>query len=197
MVNILIGVTGSVATIKLPLLIEQIKQEFQSAGSLSLRVVATHNAIHFIDKNSLPSDVLLYTDLDEWSSWTKRGDPVLHIELRKWADLMVISPLSANSLAKIVNGMCDNLLTCIVRAWDCEKPIIACPAMNTFMYQHPITALHLQQLVQLTNSQNLPVITVIPAISKSLMCGDQGVGAMAEVETIVQTIAQIIKTEKH
>jgi len=51
-------------------------------------------------------------------TWNKRGDPVLHIELRKWADAILVSPLSANTLAKISNGICDNLLTLIFRCWD-------------------------------------------------------------------------------
>lgn len=49
---------------------------------------------------------------------------MLHIELRKWADLLLIAPLSANSLAKIANGMADNLLTSVVRAWDYKKPLL-------------------------------------------------------------------------
>ncbi len=57
-------------------------------------------------------------DLDEETRWTKRGDPVLHIELRKWADALVIAPLSANTLAKISSGICDNLLTLVCRCWD-------------------------------------------------------------------------------
>lgn len=54
----------------------------------------------------------------EWELWKKRGDPVLHIELRKWADFLLVAPLSANSLAKISNGLCDNLLTLVCRAWE-------------------------------------------------------------------------------
>ena len=50
--------------------------------------------------------------------WSKRGDPVLHIELRRWADALVIAPLSANTLAKLSNGICDNLVTLICRCWD-------------------------------------------------------------------------------
>ncbi len=60
-------------------------------------------------------------DESDWRDWQKVGDPVLHIELRRWADIFVIAPLSANTLAKMANGMCDNLLTCIVRAWDFKK----------------------------------------------------------------------------
>lgn len=74
------------------------------------------------------------TDKDEWESWKLKGDKVLHIELRKWAHIMLIAPLSANSLAKISNGLCDNLLMSIVRAWDFNKPFIVAPAMNTYMY---------------------------------------------------------------
>ncbi len=52
------------------------------------------------------------------------GDPVLHIELRRWADVLVLAPLSANTLAKVAHGLCDNLLTCVVRAWDFAKPLL-------------------------------------------------------------------------
>jgi len=53
--------------------------------------------------------------------WKKRGDPVLHIELKKWADCLLIAPLSANTLAKLSNGLSDNLLTLICRAWSMKK----------------------------------------------------------------------------
>jgi hypothetical protein len=53
------------------------------------------------------------------------GDPVGHIELRNWADGAVVAPASANTLAKMAGGLCDNLLTCIVRAWDFRKPLLA------------------------------------------------------------------------
>ena len=60
----------------------------------------------------------IYGDKDEWKQPWIRGASILHIELRRWADLMVIAPLSANTMAKIVGGMCDNLLLATVRAWD-------------------------------------------------------------------------------
>ncbi len=63
-------------------------------------------------------------DENDWQSWRAVGDEVLHIELRRWADVLVIAPLSANTLAKAANGLCDNLLTCVVRAWDWQKPLL-------------------------------------------------------------------------
>jgi hypothetical protein len=63
-------------------------------------------------------------DEDEWRQWAAVGDPVVHIELRRWADALVIAPLSANTLAKAAGGLCDNLLTCAVRAWDFGRPLV-------------------------------------------------------------------------
>ena len=60
----------------------------------------------------------IYLDSDEWKQPWVRGANILHIELRRWADLMVIAPLSANTMAKLVGGLCDNLLLATVRAWD-------------------------------------------------------------------------------
>ena len=69
-----------------------------------------------------------------------RSDPVLHIDLVKIASITLIAPLSANTLGKIANGLADNLLTCVVRAWNYKtKPMIVAPAMNTQMFENPIT----------------------------------------------------------
>ncbi|XP_075168030.1 phosphopantothenoylcysteine decarboxylase [Haematobia irritans] len=178
--NILIACTGSVATIKLPVLIEKL-QTLQSEFIINIKIIVTNHAKHFIDASLLPNDIELLDDNSEWQAWTKRGDPVLHIDLGKWADLMVIAPLSANSLAKIAAGLCDNILLCVVRAWDFNKKLLFCPAMNTRMYDHPATAEHITKLKSWGYHE-------IPTISKTLMCGDTGNGAMAEVDTIVDHI---------
>ncbi|XP_074615709.1 phosphopantothenoylcysteine decarboxylase-like isoform X2 [Acropora palmata] len=114
-------------------------------------------------------------------TWSSMKDPILHIELRRWADLMVIAPLDANTMAKISCGLCDNLLTCTIRAWDVKKPLLFCPAMNTFMWEHPITSVQVKQLIHMG-------YTHIPPIKKTLACGDTGVGAMAEVPIIVSHV---------
>jgi phosphopantothenoylcysteine decarboxylase len=91
---------------------------------------------------------------------------------------MLIAPLSANTLAKMAHGQCDNLLTCVARAWDFAHPLIVAPAMNTLMWTHPFTEQHLSTLRSLG-------VVVIPPISKVLACGDIGAGAMASVDEIV------------
>ncbi|KRT81246.1 hypothetical protein AMK59_4959 [Oryctes borbonicus] len=139
---------------------------------------------HFCDIKELPTEIKVYDDNNEWTMWQKRGDPVLHIELGKWADIFIIAPIDANSLAKIANGLCDNLLTCTARAWETSKPLILCPAMNTKMYNHPITDVHLNLLKSWGYH-------IIPVIEKTLMCGDTGVGAMADVKTIVDYLINI------
>ncbi|RYP01532.1 hypothetical protein DL766_000166 [Monosporascus sp. MC13-8B] len=68
--------------------------------------------------STLPNVDGVYGDTDEWREPWTRGNAILHIELRRWADILVIAPLSANALAKIVNGMADSILTSVVRAWD-------------------------------------------------------------------------------
>ena len=97
---------------------------------------------------------------------------------------MLIAPLTANTLAKIVNGLCDNLLTSTVRALG-EKPLILAPAMNTRMWENPLTARQLEEIKRFYR------VTVIPPIAKRLADGDTGMGALAEDPTIIKTLDEI------
>ncbi|NXX79040.1 COAC decarboxylase, partial [Urocolius indicus] len=180
--HVLVGVTGSVAALKLPLLVA----ELLKITRVEVQVVTTERAKHFCNPQEIP--VTLYSDEDEWQMWKGRSDPVLHIELRRWADLMVVAPLDANTLAKLANGICDNLLTCVIRAWDLSKPLLFCPAMNTAMWEHPITARQVEQLKGFGYRE-------IPCVVKKLVCGDEGRGAMAEVWTIVESVKRILEEQ--
>ncbi|XP_060030195.1 phosphopantothenoylcysteine decarboxylase isoform X2 [Erinaceus europaeus] len=154
--RILVGVTGSVAALKLPLLVSKLldipgllsRDDTRLWAVLGQRVevavVSTERAKHFYSSQDIP--VTLYSDADEWEMWKRRSDPVLHIELRRWADLMLVAPLDANTLGKVASGICDNLLTCVLRAWDRSKPLLFCLAMNTAMWEHPLTAQQRDQL---------------------------------------------------
>ncbi|MFH4975218.1 hypothetical protein AB6A40_001927 [Gnathostoma spinigerum] len=182
--HLLIAVTGSVATIKLEELISELHR-FSPPDRLVIRIIATQNAKRFIPQTALNQTI--YYDDDEWNMFKVRGDPVLHIELRKWADAMLIAPLDANSLAKIANGLCDNLVTSVVRAWDPRKPLHFAPAMNTAMWENPLTYQHRKILKELLQYKE------IPPIEKELMCGDLGYGAMATVQMIASIIASDVK----
>nr|XP_056722033.1 phosphopantothenoylcysteine decarboxylase [Euleptes europaea] len=178
-IHVLVGVTGSVAALKLPLVVT----ELLKIPGVEVQVVTTERAKHFYNPQELP--VTLFGDADEWQLWKGRSDPVLHIDLRRWADLMLVAPLDANTLAKIAGGICDNLLTCIIRAWDLSKPLLFCPAMNTAMWEHPITARQIEQMKSFGYVE-------IPCIVKKLVCGDEGRGAMAEVPTIVEKVKTVL-----
>lgn len=150
MVNVLLLVTGSVAAIKIGLLLDEI-HKIGASLPIHIRIVASTHALHFIERaqpSQQPIPSTIYTDAQEWSLWNKAEDDVLHISLRRWADCVLIAPLDANTLAKLANGMADNLLTCVMRAWDMQekKPVLVCPAMNTAMWNHPITKQQLQVL---------------------------------------------------
>lgn len=179
--HILLAASGSVAAIKFGNLCRAFSEWAE------VRAVVTSASLNFIDRASIPSDVVVYTDEDEWSSWQRIGDGVLHIELRRWADIMVIAPLSANTLGKIAGGLCDNLLTCVVRAWDYDKAMFVAPSMNTYMWTNPFTERHLMTLDEIG-------ITLIPPVTKRLACGDYGNGAMAEPSHIYATVRLFYET---
>ena len=196
--NLLIAISGSVATVKIPQLINLLDIEFKN-NNLNIRLVFTKSSLHFYKiasnynveswdnyQNILNSKnmIEIYRDQDEWQSYNTVGNKVLHIEMVKWADIFLIAPLSANTLAKISNGLCDNLLTCIARAWDYSKPMIVCPAMNTNMWNHLITKKHIELLKQFGN------VIVVSPIVKKLACGDIGNGAMASLNDIVNIVVK-------
>lgn len=214
MANVLLGVTGSVAAIHTPLLFAELKQ----AGH-DVRVVATQASLYFFDPAFTsgtgrrdPATVVL--DEDEWPGRLQgqryeRGDQVVHIELRRWADLFLIAPLDANTLAKFACGLCDNCLTCVWRAWDRSRPALLAPAMNTLMWQNPLTRRHLRQIAEDSGTGPAPDdrdlaglvewinqtggrLHIVAPISKRLACDDVGLGALAERAEIVAAVERML-----
>ncbi|KAG5662574.1 hypothetical protein KAF25_004992 [Fusarium avenaceum] len=199
--HILLAASGSVATIKLVQIINGLKAQH----NISIRLILTQSASQFLAGQSLEQPTVdqvsrlphvdaVYTDANEWAQPWKRNAPILHIELRRWADVLVIAPLSANTMAKIVNGLCDNLLTSVVRAWDVtgsidgvKKKIIVAPAMNTAMWNHPVTKTQMRVLEEEWGGEN-GWFEVLRPVSKNLACGDVGSGAMVPWEQIVEEI---------
>mmetsp|Transcript_42897 Transcript_42897/g.103777 ORF Transcript_42897/g.103777 Transcript_42897/m.103777 type:complete len:119 (-) Transcript_42897:62-418(-) len=109
---------------------------------------------------------------------------------------MLIAPLSAHTLAKLAHGFCDDTVSCVVRAWDFGhgirpgKPLFLAPAMNTAMWQHPLTT---QQLETIRGFWNVPRdsgngIKIVEPQEKKLACGEIGNGALASVDVIIETV---------
>jgi phosphopantothenoylcysteine decarboxylase len=209
MANVLLGVTGSVAAVRVPALFDAL-----TAAGHSVKVVATSAATYFFDPVPLRAEGLLILDEDEWPGRAdgesyQRGDEVPHIELRKWADIFAIAPLDANTLAKLAVGLCDNCLTCVWRAWNTARPVVFAPAMNTLMWQHPFTRRHLRSLAADAGAGHIPAhladdtliqqindrsqsLRIVSPIAKALACGDTGIGAMAEVPEIVTAVQTML-----
>ncbi|KAK5095622.1 hypothetical protein LTS08_008015 [Lithohypha guttulata] len=209
-VHILLAASGSVATIKLPL----IAQALARYENVSIRIIMTENARNFLQGQAeeqphldslvkVPGIDGIYFDPDEWSKPWVRGDKILHIELRRWAHLLLIAPLSANTMAKMANGMSDNLLLSVIRAWDTtgmidmqKKHIMIAPAMNTAMWRHPITKKQLRSIQQdWTDDEESSVITLKP-VEKELACGDTGAGAMMDWNQIVARVVDHFQLQK-
>jgi phosphopantothenoylcysteine decarboxylase len=106
--HLLVGLTGSVATVKAPVLLAALNSALPPGSEIQF--VATTASLHFLDTQAVSQKARLYTDKDEWTQWNKLSDPVLHVELRNWADGFLIAPLDANTLGKLAGGLCDNLL---------------------------------------------------------------------------------------
>lgn len=175
--RILWGLTGSVATIRAGALANQLLEVGE------VRAVVTRRARHFLEP--LPTTIPTFDDDDEWDSWKKLGDEVLHIELRKWADVFLIAPVTADCLAKVSNGLSDTLLLSVARAWDFEKPFVLAPAMNTKMWEHPVTSEHLAKVANWG-------VQIVEPVAKKLACSDVGMGGLAPPETISAFLARTV-----
>ncbi|ETW81354.1 hypothetical protein HETIRDRAFT_417507 [Heterobasidion irregulare TC 32-1] len=177
--HVLLITTGSVASVKAPLIVK----ELLSYRNVSIQLVATTPSLTFFNPKSVREyGVSVWTDEQEWNQDYRIGDPILHIELRRWADVVLIAPCSANTLAKIANGICDNLATSLLRALSPSVPTYIFPAMNTLMYEHPLTSQHLRIIREVIG------YNIVGPVSKGLACGDIGIGAMLEWRDIVRVV---------
>ncbi|MCR9228978.1 MAG: bifunctional phosphopantothenoylcysteine decarboxylase/phosphopantothenate--cysteine ligase CoaBC [Flavobacteriaceae bacterium] len=177
--NILLGVSGGIAAYKTTFLVRLLIK----AGA-QVKVVMTQSASSFVSPLTLSTlsknPVLLdfINEEDGSLSWNN------HVELGLWADLMLIAPATANTLSKMANGTCDNLLMATYLSAKC--PVYFAPAMDLDMYKHPSTKNSLDKLESFGN-------TMIPAESGELASGLHGEGRMAEPENIVAFIQEGLK----
>jgi phosphopantothenoylcysteine decarboxylase/phosphopantothenate--cysteine ligase len=178
--NILIGMGGGIAAYKVCGVISQLFQ----AGA-NVKVILTETAQAFITPLSVStlSRHQAYTDADFWQPIHARP---LHIDLGEWADILLIAPLTANTLAKLVSGLADNLLTNTVLASSC--PILVAPAMNTEMWSQLSVQNNWRQL------QQNPRYHALAPNAGLLACDRQGQGRMAEPEEIIPAVQSLLYT---
>ncbi|MFZ1453618.1 MAG: bifunctional phosphopantothenoylcysteine decarboxylase/phosphopantothenate--cysteine ligase CoaBC, partial [Ferruginibacter sp.] len=165
--KILLGITGSIAAYKAAVLTRLLVK----AGA-EVKVVMTSSAKDFVTPLSLStlSKNPVLTDLTTNDSWAN------HVMLGRWADVMLIAPLSCNTLAKMATGLCDNLLMAVYLSATC--PVVVAPAMDEDMWHHQTTKNNLQKITTFGNQ-------IIPVEHGELASGLVGEGRMAEPEAIV------------
>jgi len=168
--KILLGVTGSIAAYKIPILVRLLIKQ-----GAEVKVIVTPSAKNFVSALTLStlSKQPVLSDLEINDSWAN------HVMLGRWADLFLIAPLSCNTLAKMANGICDNLLTAVYLSATC--PVVAAPAMDEDMWHHAATQGNLDKIRSFGNQ-------VIPVENGELASGLSGDGRMAEPETILRWV---------
>lgn len=177
--KILLCISGGIAAYKINFLI----RDFIKKG-VAVKVLMTPSAEQFVSKLTLStlSKNPVYSDFySENGTWNN------HVELALWADVMVMAPCTANTLAKMVHGICDNLVLATYMSAKC--PVFIAPAMDLDMYQHPSTKQNLELAEDFGHH-------IIPAEDGELASGLSGVGRMAEPETISQIIEELFNVNK-
>jgi len=176
--KILLGITGSIAAYKSAFLVRLLVK----AGA-EVKVIMTPSSTDFVSKLTLStlSKNKVLIDLFDQNSWAN------HVMLGRWADVMLIAPLSCNTLSKLANGQCDNLLLAVYLSANC--PLVVAPAMDEDMWHHQSTKLNIQKLIGFGNK-------IIPVDKGELASGLVGDGRMAEPETIVKFIEDCLSISK-
>jgi phosphopantothenoylcysteine decarboxylase / phosphopantothenate---cysteine ligase len=176
--KILLGVTGSIAAYKSILIVRQLIKQ-----GAEVKVILTPAARDFVSTLTLStlSKNQVLVDLFDENTWAN------HVMLGRWADVMLIAPLSCNTLGKMAGGLCDNLLLATYLSATC--PVVVAPAMDEDMWKHPTTKNNLDKLQSYGN-------LVIPVEAGELASGLYGDGRMAEPESILEFINNNFFIEK-
>jgi phosphopantothenoylcysteine decarboxylase/phosphopantothenate--cysteine ligase len=177
--KILIGITGSIAAYKSIYLVRLLVK-----ADAEVKVILTPSAKDFVSPLTLStlSKNPVLVDLFDEQSWAN------HVMLGRWADIMVIAPLSCNTLAKMATGQCNNLLMATYLSATC--PVVVAPAMDEDMWHHPTTKENLKRLESFGNK-------IIPVEKGELASGLFGDGRMAEPEQIIEFISANFFLTKH
>lgn len=172
--TILLAVSGSISAYKAADLSNQLNQL-----GYNIHIMMTEAATHFITPLTL--QVLSQNPVQLDIMREPNPKSVNHIDLAKEADVFLFAPASANSIAKLAHGLADNMVTATALALPPHTPKLLAPAMNTRMYDNPLTQNNLQILKDCGYQE-------IPPRASRLACGDVGRGALASLDTIIQSV---------
>lgn len=171
--HIVLGVSGGIAAYKAPELVRRLRD----AGG-DVRVILTPNAARFVSPLALAAVSEHGVIIEQWGDPERGG--VDHIELARWADLLLIAPATANILAKLAVGIADDALTTYAVAH--RGAVMVAPAMNTFMLAHPTVQANVEKLRAHAH------VEIIEPDSGLLACGDEGAGRLPDVPVIVERV---------
>lgn len=177
--TILLGITGGIAAYKICELIRLYKKD-----GANVKVIVTPSALNFVTELTLATltDNPVYKDNFDIKEYKPE-----HISLADEGDILVIAPISANTISKLANGICDNLLTSITCAFN--KPIIIAPAMNTNMWNNPFVQGNVQKLSSVGYN-------IINPESGELACGASGVGRLCDISDIFDKTVEVLNSKK-
>lgn len=178
--HVLLGVTGSIAAYKIANLASMLVKL-----NADVHIIMTKNAEQFI--SPITFETLTGNKVIDDTFERNSGYHVAHIAMAAEADIVMIAPASANVIAKLAHGIADDMLTSTMLA--CTAPILVSPAMNTHMYENPVTQENMEKLKKLGYQ-------LIEPASGYLACGDSGKGKMPEPEVLLECILQEIACEK-
>lgn len=181
--RILLGISGGIAAYKIAYLIRILKKQ-----GAEVRAIMTPASSDFISPLVVSTLTENPVHIEFWNK--KTGEWANHVELALWADVLIIAPTTANTLAKMASGICDNLL--LATYFSMKGKTIIAPAMDLDMYQHPSVKRNMDTLLS-------DGVSIIPATEGSLASGLEGQGRMEEPENIaayLQDFFQLTKTER-
>ena len=170
--NVLLGITGGIAAYKAPEVVRALRRRGHA-----VRCVLTANGARLVAKDALAA---VSGEAVADSAWP--GDGTMpHITLARWAQALVIAPLTADCAARLALGLADDLLGTLFLALEPDRPVWLAPAMNSVMWDKPIVRQHLATLAA-------GGARIIQPVSGNLACGEDGMGAMASPEAIADAV---------
>lgn len=172
--TVVLGVSASIAAYKAAQIVSELKKK-----NIDVHVIMTKNSTEFI--TPLTMQVLSGNPVHMDIMKEAAADQVNHIALAQNCDLLLIAPATANVIGKLANGIADDMLTTVCMAAPVTIPRVVAPAMNTKMYEQPVTRDNMARLSRYGYEEIKP-------ISELLACGDFGIGALAPVDEIVSYV---------